>query len=206
MPDGLRVLLPSATTASPVTEVLRRRRSRRDMTGPLSLSALAGVLTGLFRGAKEAEPTSPTCGGTGSLTPYLLVNDVTDLEPGLYACAGGSELIGHPTSPAWRRSVNDRVNGYLRRGPAAGHPPVVLLWQANWVRTMARYPGGGLLAVFWDAGAAVQSAYLLAEEHDLAGCACAGLPRTEEIRELGWDPDTHAFAAAFAMGRRPSPP
>ncbi|MCD9196106.1 N-methyl-L-tryptophan oxidase [Streptomyces albireticuli] len=200
--DGLRVPLPTAPTGSAVTEVLRRRRSRRDMTGPLPLSALADVLTGLFRGPKETTPTSPTCGGTGSLTPYLLANDVTGLAPGLYACADGSELIGHPVPPAWRRSVNDRVNGYLRRDPAAGPPPVVLLWRADWVRIMARYPGGGLLAVFWDAGAAVQSAYLLAEERGLAGCACAGLPRTDEIRELGWDPDAYAFAAAFALGRR----
>ncbi|ARZ65873.1 sarcosine oxidase, monomeric form [Streptomyces albireticuli] len=205
-PDGLRIPLPTTPTGSAVTEVLRRRRSRRDMTGPLPLSALAGVLTGLFRKVKEPAPSSPTCGGTGSLTPYLLANDVTGLEAGLYACADGSELISHPTSPAWRRSVNDRVNGYLRRDPAAGHPPVVLLWQADWVRIMARYPAGGLLAVFWDAGAAVQSAYLLTEEQGLAGCACAGLPRTDEIRELGWDPDSHAFAAAFAMGLRQSPP
>ncbi|MEV5240078.1 N-methyl-L-tryptophan oxidase [Streptomyces cinnamoneus] len=201
-PDGPRVALPAPPPGSAVAVALRRRRSRRDMTGPLSLPDLSCVLAGLFRGGEETAPTSPTCGGTASLTPYVLANDVTGLEPGLYACTNGSDLIGHRASASWRRRVNDRVNGYLQRDPASGPPPSVLLWQANWVRTMARYPGGGLLAVFWDAGAAVQSAYLLAEEHGLAGCACAGLPHADEIRELGWDPDTHAFAAAFALGRR----
>jgi hypothetical protein len=82
-------------------------------------------------------------------------------------------------------------------------PPAILLWQTSWLHTMQRYPGGGLLAISWDTGAAIQTAYLLSEANSLAGCACAGLPLAEHIQQLGWDPGTHAFVGAFALGIRP---
>jgi len=200
--DGVRIALPPGPPPSPLTRVLSGRRSRRDMTGPLPAADLAAVLGGLFRAGEPAGSTSPTCGDTCSLTPCVLAEDVTGVAPGLYTCRTPGELLAHPSTADWRRRVHERVNRFLRRPATAPPPPALVLWRADWPRIMTRYPGRGLPAVLWDAGAAVQTAYLLAEERGLAGCACAGLPRGAELRELGWEPEAHAFAAAFALGLR----
>ncbi|OLB80603.1 MAG: hypothetical protein AUI14_06205 [Actinobacteria bacterium 13_2_20CM_2_71_6] len=200
VPAGPSVALPPSGADEQVTvsQALARRRSRRRLHGPVPLDRLSHPLRGLFRPEPGgAVPSSANCGGLHELTPYLCAVDVAGLPSGLYECQGET-LIRAFAPEDWPERVARRVGRYL--GQRDRPVPAAVLWRVRWPVVLHRYHPGGLLTAFWDAGAALQTAYLLTEEAGLAGCACAALPSADDLTDLGWLPAQHAFVAAFAIG------
>jgi SagB-type dehydrogenase family enzyme len=79
-------------------------------------------------------------------------------------------------------------------------PAAVLLVTAVFARTMWKYEDIGLGLVYKDAGALLQTLYMVAQALDLAGCAVHLRGENEIAAWLGLDPMEESLVACFALG------
>lgn len=152
-------------------EALETRKSVRQYSKEsLSLEKLSYLLwasTGVQREERGREfRTAPSAGALYPIETYLVVNDVEDLEKGLYHYRIKEHKLEQLETDNLRDDIVDAALGQNMCGQA----PVVFVWSAIFNRTMWKYQDRGYRYVFMDAGHIAENLALSAASMDLGTC------------------------------------
>jgi SagB-type dehydrogenase family enzyme len=155
-----------------VREAIRQRRSRREYSEqPLSLEELSYLLWAtqgvreVFRG-KATFRSVPSAGARHPFETYILVQNVSGLEKGLYRyLAVEHQLI-------WLKPFDDVAEPIHMGGSNfAGGSAVIFIWTAIPYRTAWRYGELSPKLIALDAGHVCQNLYLACESIQAGTCA-----------------------------------
>lgn len=157
-----------------VFEAIASRRSHRRFTSsPLTLDELAFLLwatQGVQRVVRDGVAslrTVPSAGARHPFETYLIVNRVTDLEPGLYRYLSlDHKLCFLRSDPEFPAKVTEGCLGQEFVGQAA----VVFAWAAVPYRTEWRYSVFSHKVIAMDAGHMCQNLYLACEAIGAGTC------------------------------------
>jgi SagB-type dehydrogenase family enzyme len=191
-------------------DVIEQRRSRRRQGAtPVGLDHIARLLYHTAR-VKQHVPAQwqelllrpvPAAGAIHELEFYVVVHACAGIAPGLYHYHSVEHALYRlPASP-------DVVRGLTDHAAAAwgqpDEPPQVLIVVASRVPRIAwKYEGIAYRLSLLNAGASLQSLYLLATEMDLACSALGGGDSAAFAAATGLDPYEETSIAEFAVGSR----
>jgi SagB-type dehydrogenase family enzyme len=172
LPDPKEFSAPSI----PVRDAIEIRRSIRTYSRtPLTKEELSFLLW-CTQGVKEIDEgeatfrTVPSAGARHALETYLLINNVEDLQPGLYRfLALNHKLVEINTEPNIAHKICESCLGQRHVILCAS----TFIWTAVIHRMHWRYGDRGYRYVHLDAGHACQNLYLSAETIDCGACAIA---------------------------------
>jgi SagB-type dehydrogenase family enzyme len=199
---------PEFPETAPVWEIFRNRRSRRNFLGtPISLNQL-NVLLWCAQG-RSAEVTTAgknygyqlrTAPSSGALYPietYLLVNFVSDLQPGLY----------HLDVKQWEleglRFGDLREEAYagLLEQPMTRRAAVNIVWTAVLPRCRQKYFERAYRYIWWDVGHISENLHLAATALGLGSCAMGAWYDSKVNESLGIDGTEHFSVLTAAVGQ-----
>lgn len=157
-----------------VRDAIARRRSRRNYSAkPIHLEGLSYLLwatqgvTDLRRDGRSLLRTVPSAGARHPFETYLLVNNITDLRPGLYRYLGVEhklcflydepDLVGRFYKATYEQYVDQSA--------------VVFIWTALPYRTEWRYGPLSHKMIAQDSGHVCQNLYLACESIGIGTCA-----------------------------------
>ncbi len=178
LPEKTLIDLPDPKTFDPpdinLREVIEQRRSTRNYSKkPLTLDELSYLLW-CTQGVKEVQSrnatlrTVPSAGARHAFETYLLVNNVKDLETGLYRfIATQHKLVRFDTSSDVARRVTDACLSQRFVLESA----VTFIWVAVRYRMTWRYQERGYRYLNLDAGHICQNLYLASEAIECGTCA-----------------------------------
>ena len=206
--DAPRTALPEiAPSAEALQDVMLRRRSSRNLQGPITLDELATLLgqalgpTAVVENAEfnvtQALRAWPSAGGLYPLDDYVIASKVEGLPQGVYhynSIISSLELL--PARP---------VELILREGffwqDFVTTCAVALLLVAVFERTTAKYGERGYRLVLLDAGHAAQNVLLTAEQLRLGAVAVAGFSDDGLAADLNIDGISEAVVHTVMIGR-----
>ncbi len=157
-------------------DVITARRTYRNYTNePVTLGELAYLLW-CTQGIKSTRDsyatlrTVPSAGARHAFETYLLVNNVTGLEPGVYRyIAGKHSLLRVPLEG----DLNARITRGSLNQQHVARSAVTFIWVAITERMTWRYGERGYRYLLLDAGHVCQNLYLAAEPIGCGVCALA---------------------------------
>jgi SagB-type dehydrogenase family enzyme len=164
-----------STGTIPLIDAFKRRKSHRKFTdAPLSMEELS-FLVWSTQGMRDpgmmasvSRRTVPSAGARHPFETYLVVNQVTDLEPGLYRYLPlDHSLIRLRTKPASPGKVSDACRGQ----DFVGRGAVVFIWTVIPYRAEWRYSMVAPKMIALDAGHLCQNLYLASEAIGAGTCA-----------------------------------
>jgi SagB-type dehydrogenase family enzyme len=180
-------LASCAATDQSFTAVLEARRSQRVFgPNPVQIATLSEFL---YRSARDTRlPTEPVesrpeeyvritrpypgAGGCHPLEVYLVAHRCGDLERGLYRYeSAGHGLVARPANPSL---LDQLLAGARNAAGVTESPPVLIVLAARFARILWKYEGIGYASLLKDAGALLQTMYLVATAMGLAPCAIGG--------------------------------
>jgi SagB-type dehydrogenase family enzyme len=193
------------------SDLLSRRRSSHEVSAPLALADLAALLQVSCDAVDDPEQEGrrhrayPTAGGADELSLLVIAVAVNDLNPGAYRYHPDASVLV-PLDGARAAEFADcnsaRACDYL--GLAADRAPAALLIiVASWPRMLRRYRDVGMISAYCDAGALLQTMYLVAADLALPCTAVSSLSVIENAQMLDVDPMRESEVACFALGGRP---
>lgn len=153
-------------------EAIENRRSVRKYSHkPLSLDELSYLLwctQGVQKVTADATyRTVPSAGSRHALETYLLINNVTGLEPGIYKYGA----INHNLSALF---CDDDITLNMKEACPKGHfienSAVTFVWTAVFYRMEWRHGQRSYRYVHLDAGHVCQNLYLAAQSIDCGAC------------------------------------
>ncbi len=208
-PSAALIPLPSPAELDIPPVDLRKaiegRRSRRNYTPePLALAELSYLLW-LTQGVKEVTTrpatlrTVPSAGARHAFETELLVNNVTELEPGLYRYAAGQHALVKLDAPTNIRELVSRGCWDQKQVDASA---VTFLWIAVTERMAWRYVERSHRYLLLDAGHVCQNLYLAAEAIHCGVCAIGGFHDLDLNSTLGLDGENLFVIYAASVGRR----
>ncbi len=176
--EGAFISLPQpAEISTPPLELrfaIESRRSIREYArDPLTLQELAYLLWCTQGIVERHEPYAtfrcvPSAGGRHAFETYLLVNQVSDLEPGLYRYLAFS----HRLMPIEIGSgMADRVMQACLKQAIVRESAVTFIWSCVIYRMAWRYSERAYRLVHLDAGHVCQNLYLAAQQINCGVCA-----------------------------------
>jgi SagB-type dehydrogenase family enzyme len=177
--EGIRHALPapqegaSGETLDFCTLLKQRSSLRNFRNTPLTLEQLAWLLWSVA-GVHETHErlyslrTVPSAGARHALETFVLVNDVQNLEPGLYRYLALEHALGEVR--LGKELALDAARACMGQ-PMVADAPVAFFWAGVVERMAWRYGQRGYRYLLLDAGHACQNLYLAAEE--IGGGACA---------------------------------
>jgi SagB-type dehydrogenase family enzyme len=201
-------LASSQRRARRMASVLRRRRSSRMLCDPLALEDLAMLLHLSCDSLEDPVEQGrvhrpyPTAGGSDELSVLLIPTAVLDLRHGVYSYdPERSALVPLPDPPATElaRHNIDRARTYLGLADELT-PAALLVINASWPRIIRRYSEVGMISAYCDAGALLQTMYLVAADLGLPCTAVSSLSSVRNAEILGADPLLESQVACFAVG------
>ncbi len=170
----------------PLKRAIEHRTSVRSYSDePLSLKELSYLLW-CTQGVKEIIEdvvtfrTVPSAGARHALETYLLINNVEELEPGLYRfLAIGHKLLQLDIETDMAKEITEACLGqdFVKKSA------VTFIWTAVADRMKWRYGERGYRYLHLDAGHACQNLYLSAEAIDCGVCAIAAF-LDDDMNEL----------------------
>jgi SagB-type dehydrogenase family enzyme len=215
--EGLPTVTVAPAPASPLVELMHRRRTSRafDPDRPLPLAALGDCLraglgvvgwiaTGVAGEGLLPLTTTPSGGARNPYEAYVVARDVDGLAPGTYHYAGIDGTLGllRPGPPPDLTSLLGNQAWFADAG-------AVVLLVAFFERSMWKYPHPtGFRVVLIEAGHIAQNLLLAATAHDLAAAPTCAISDAAVEELLGLDRVTQAAIHAVALGARsprPSP-
>nr|WP_246300211.1 SagB/ThcOx family dehydrogenase [Actinopolyspora biskrensis] len=201
-------LLESELPSKPLDEVLSSRRSIRDFaTTPLTLDRLAAFLGTAARvrgwlGEWTWQTTrrpSASGGARHSTELYLVVRDVTGLEPGAYHYDPFTHEL-HQLQH-WNDEHDELQRRFLCGPMLVDTPPPVSLYLASYFRRIqCKYGAMTLSLIYREVGCLLQTLYLVATDLDLAPCATALTESDPSPGFLGEHRDQFVHSGNFALG------
>ena len=185
-PDCQTIELPDIAPLSDMTlhEILKKRRSIREYKNKHltkeTLSCLLWASTGISR--KEAGyefRTSPSAGALYPVETYLVVNNVKEVEPGLYHYNIQNHYLellkkGDYAVETAKAALNQRM---------CVEAPVVFIWTAIFERMKWKYGQRAYRYVYLDAGHIAENLALTATSLRLGSCQIGAL-FDDEVNKL----------------------
>jgi SagB-type dehydrogenase family enzyme len=160
----------------PLTDVIRRRRSRRKFKeDPLTIEELSFLLwctqgiEKLVRNGLLTMRTVPSGGGMHPYETYLLINRVEGIEPGLYRyLALEHRLYRLPKDDS---TLSDEIGRICNGQTFVGRGAAVFIWSVRPYRTEWRYGEDSLKDILIGVGHICQNLYLACESIGAGTCA-----------------------------------
>jgi len=164
-----------------VEEALYVRRSIRKYSDePLTLEEVSQLLwAGQGITAEWGGRTAPSAGATYPLTLYLVVENVNDLEPGIYVY----EPEDHRLIRILKGSFSEKLFDACLKQECVKLAPASIVIVAKYEKTTQRYGERGKRYVHIEVGCVVQNIYLQCSSLDLA-TVCIGAFIDEEVSSL----------------------
>ncbi len=152
-----------------------RKSVRKYSDTPLSLEELSFLLwcsqgVKKIAGDKATFRTVPSAGARHAIETYILVNNVTGLEMGIY----WYNALEHKISPIIiSESIADKITETCFSQKFVKESALTFIWVADIYRMSWRYVDRGFRYLFLDAGHICQNVYLAAESINCGACAIA---------------------------------
>ncbi|GAB4339254.1 MAG: SagB/ThcOx family dehydrogenase [Desulfobulbaceae bacterium] len=204
--DTERVALPRPAGEGlerPLRQVLQDRRSHRKFSAsPLTLPDLAQLLWAsqgiTARAGNYFFRTAPSAGALYPIETYLGINNVTDVQPGLYHFSPHRFDLeqlntGPPGAHLARAALGQKF---------LADSGVVFIWSAVFRRNMCKYGNRGLRYILLDAGHICENLLLAAEALGLGACPVAAFFDDEMNDLLGIDGEEESVLYLAAVGHR----
>ena len=204
-PDAETVSLPEPTRSVGkfIWDIFSRRRSMRKYTRtPLSIDELSQLLWSIqgatARAGRYVMRTVPSAGALYPIETYILVNNVRDLESGVYhydVRKHGLELVrkGDCGADIARAGLGQEML------QDAG---IVFVWTAIVNRSKWKYMERGYRYMYLDAGHICQNAYLAAEAMGLGCCSVGAFFDSEVEPIIGIDGEEEIAVYLCAIGKK----
>jgi SagB-type dehydrogenase family enzyme len=208
-PDAPRTSLSPVAAVTPLSDVLRERRTwRRFGKQPIPLDQLATLL-GLTWGVQTwvqtaagpcALKTSPSGGARHAIEAYVLARNVKGLARGCYHYDPDT----HDLALLKRGLTASRLQQYLAQQPCYREAAAVVVMTAVFARSQWRYGSPrAYRVVLLDAGHLCQTFCLVATALGLAPFCTAALADSVVEHDLGIDGITESVIYACGVGLRP---
>lgn len=189
-----------------ISTAIQQRRSIRKYTGGhLSLAELSHLLW-CTQGVQKALPshslrTVPSAGARHAFETWLVVNNVSGLQPGLYRFVASKHQLALITH-AIDNDIADQVTSYCSNQSFIKTAAALFIWVAVPYRMSWRYGERAYRYLHLDAGHVCQNLYLAAQSIDAGVCAIASYDDDQLNTFLGLDGE-NAFAIYLAtVGRK----
>lgn len=182
--DDMIIKLPKPELQSEISieEALSTRRSRRSYTEePLTIRQLSQILWA-GQGITE-EPYFRTAPSAGALYPidlYIAVNNVTEVEGGLYRYIPEEHYLHQIDSTSYQAKIYS--SGLWQE--ALKSPPVTILLVADYEVITPKYGNRGIRYTFLEAGHIAQNIYLQCESLGLGTVAIGAFDEQGLQQEL----------------------
>ncbi|MEF8879792.1 MAG: SagB/ThcOx family dehydrogenase [Candidatus Thermoplasmatota archaeon] len=177
-PDAEKISLNHDAVKPDVSfdQVLHNRKSIRKFSDePLSkqyLSYLLWASTGRERDEKGFEfRTAPSAGACYPVETYLLVNNVEDVEQGVYHYSVQKHELEKLKTGDFRDEIISAAMGQKK----CGYASVVFIWSAIFDRTKYRYGQRAYRYIYLDAGHIAENLALASTSLGLGSCQIAAL-------------------------------
>jgi len=172
---------PELTGKTAVEEALAQRRSVRSYQDrPLDLQQLAQLLWSAQGITNERGfRTAPSAGATYPLEVYAVINQVADLQPGVYHYRPAN----HALQPGIKGSLIPRLSRAALNQGCVRTAPLVIVITAIYERTTAVYNQRGRRYVHMEAGHVSENIYLQAESLGL-GTVAVGAFQDVQVQQV----------------------
>lgn len=192
----------------PLREILLQRESRRKYSdSPLTLEELSFLLyttQGVRRVVKQDGSilrtfrTVPSAGSRHPLETYLVVNNVTDLDPALYRYIPlEHKLLLIRTDP----DLSEQVGHACCEQPFIGRGAVIFIWTTIPYRAEWRYKFVSHKMIAQDSGHVCQNLYLAAEAIDAGVCAISAYHQKPMDALIGVDGEDEFVVYLSPVGK-----
>jgi SagB-type dehydrogenase family enzyme len=193
---------PSFDNEISIWEVMKRRRSVREFREePLSIAGLSQILW-VSQGITQKTQgiglrAAPSAGALYPIETYLVINNVSELEPGVYHYAVETQELeqikkGDFRNPVARAALDQEVAYFAN---------VVFVWTAVFDRSKWKYKQRAYRYVYLDAGHIAQNVALGAVALGLGSCQIAALYDEEANGVLGVDGINESTIYMTAVGK-----
>lgn len=186
------------------TAIEKRRSLRKYAQKPLTLVELSYLLW-CSQGVQKVIPrpvtirTVPSAGARHAFETYLLINNVADIQPGLYRyLAIDHKLVAVNLEPG----IAEKITVACLRQPFVKKSAVTFIWVAVAYRMYWRYGERGYRYLHLDAGHVCQNLYLAAEAVKGGACAIAAFSDEELNGLLGLDGEEQFAIYVATVGKR----
>ncbi len=195
--------LESGSTS--LIETIQRRQSRRRYTqDPLTLEEFSFLLWSTqgirdpFNKENPSRRTVPSAGGRHPFETYLIVNRVSEIEPGLYRYLPlDHKVYLVKKDPDLSSKVSEAARGQAFVGQGA----VVFIWTAIPYRAEWRFSLVAHKMIALDAGHVCQNLYLASESIGAGTCAIAAYDQDKMDAILGVDGTEEFVIYAAPVGK-----
>ena len=184
--------------------VEKRETLRKYADTPLSLEELSFLLWGT-QGVKEqtenqlTKRTVPSAGSRHPFETYLLVNNVSGLEPGLYRYLALKHKLARIAD---KENINETLTFACLKQQHVKTSAVTFAWAAVPERTAWRYSQRAYRYLYLDAGHVCQNLYLLAEAIGCGVCAIAAFDDDLVNQAVGLDGESQFVIYLASLGKR----
>ena len=182
------------------------RESRRIYADePISLAQLAFLLWStqgvkeLIRNGMVTLRTVPSGGGMHPFETYIVVHNVTDLEPGVYRYLAIGHQLLRVTVDA--DNLRERIRDICNGQPYVGDGAVTFIWAVRPYRTEYRYGEDTLKDVLMSVGHICQNLYLACEGVGLGTCATVAYQQDALDQLIGVDGDDEIALYVAPVGK-----
>ncbi|SHJ85086.1 SagB-type dehydrogenase domain-containing protein [Anaerobranca californiensis DSM 14826] len=154
--------------------IIRRRSVRKYISVPLTIEELAYLLWNtqgvISKNEKATLRTVPSAGARHPFHTYLLINNVENLQEGLYRYNALSHTL---VTVNLQGKIKEELVSACLGQTFIGTSAVTFIWTVDIYRTSYRYGQRAYRYVHLDAGHVCQNLYLTAEAIDCGVCAIA---------------------------------
>jgi SagB-type dehydrogenase family enzyme len=190
---------------APFLDLVNSRKSRRKYTSdPLTLEELSFLLWStqgvkrVLKSGRGVQRTVPSAGAKSPLETYLVINNVSGLEPGLYRYISFSHQLMYIKKI---EDAEERIGELAFDQKFVGTAPVIFCWTAVPYRTEWRYTILSHKFIAVDLGIANQSLYLACEAINLGTVAIGYYEQNKFDKLLGLNSDEEFVVLIAPVGR-----
>jgi SagB-type dehydrogenase family enzyme len=202
-PDSVKVPLPMFEPERLMTldEILSDRKSVRSYRPrPLSLGQLSYLLwasNGIQRSENGYEfRTAPSAGALYPIETYIVANEVSDLERGVYHYG----VRNHELEQIKAGDLREPIAAAALGQATCARAPVVFAWTAIFARTTCKYGQRAYRYVYLDAGHIAENLALAAVSLGLGTCQIGALFDDEVNKLIGVDGVEESIVYMSAVG------
>ncbi len=179
---------PQTAGGEPLLEVLNKRRSVRDYSNLAmdeeTLSLLLWSAQGITRKTEYINfRTAPSAGGLYPIETYLAVNNVSNIQRGIYHY----EVLYHTLVQLDAGSRGDELAGAALGQKMVASAPVVFVFSAIVQRSRWKYGQRAYRYIYMDAGHIAQNLALAAVSCGMGSCQIGAFIDDEVNRIIGLD-------------------